>query len=94
VNLLSRILFGISFAEPKAKSKKMSPTDLVEEEEKAEVEVEAELRSKKEEENLGKALPKDISKAIHTWCSAAILHDLPNKMGDLGVTTISCLIGT
>jgi hypothetical protein len=39
-------------------------------------------------------LPKDISKAIHTWCSAAILDDLPNKMGDLGVTTISCLIGT
>jgi hypothetical protein len=37
VNLLSRILFGIRLAEPKVKSKKMSPTDLVEEEEKAEV---------------------------------------------------------
>jgi hypothetical protein len=49
VNLLSRILFGISLAEPKAKSKKMSPTNLVKEEEKAEAEVEAEPRSKKEE---------------------------------------------
>jgi hypothetical protein len=47
-------------AEPKAKSKKMSPTDPVEEEEKAEAEVEAELRPEKEEENLGKASPKDI----------------------------------
>jgi hypothetical protein len=27
-------------------------------------------------------------------CSAAILDDLPNKMGDPGVPTISCLIGT
>jgi hypothetical protein len=48
VNILSRILFGISLAEPKVKSKKMSPTDPVEEEEKAEAEVEAELRSQKE----------------------------------------------
>jgi hypothetical protein len=45
VNLLSRILFGISLAEPKEKSEKMSPTDPVEEEEKAEAEVEAEPRS-------------------------------------------------
>jgi hypothetical protein len=45
VNLLSRILFGISFTESKAKSKKMSPNDLVEEDEKAETEVEAEQRS-------------------------------------------------
>jgi hypothetical protein len=52
VNLLSRILFGISLAEPKAKSKKMSPTDPVREEEKAEAEVEAELRYEKEEANL------------------------------------------
>jgi hypothetical protein len=42
VNLLSRILLRINLAEPKAKSKKMSPTDPVEEEEKAEAEVEAE----------------------------------------------------
>jgi hypothetical protein len=42
-------------AEPKAKSRKMSPTDPVKEEEKAEDEVVAELRSEKEEENLGKA---------------------------------------
>jgi hypothetical protein len=50
VNLLSRILLRISLAEPKAKSKKMSPTDPVEEAEKVEVEVEAEPRSEKEEE--------------------------------------------
>jgi hypothetical protein len=47
--------------EPKAKSKKMDPTDPVEEEEKAEAEVEVELRPEKEEENIGKASPKDIS---------------------------------
>jgi hypothetical protein len=47
VNLLARILLRISLAEPKAKSKKMSPTNLVEEEEKAEVE--AEPRSEMEE---------------------------------------------
>jgi hypothetical protein len=27
-------------------------------------------------------------------CSADILDGLPDKMGDLGVSTISCLIGT
>jgi hypothetical protein len=48
-------------AKPKAKSKKMSPTDPVEEVEKAEAEVEAEPRPKKEEVNLGKASLKDIS---------------------------------
>jgi hypothetical protein len=41
-------------AEPKAKSKKMSSADPVEEEEKVEAEVDAEPRSKKEEENPGK----------------------------------------
>jgi hypothetical protein len=40
-------------AEPKAKSKKISPTDPVEDQEKAEVEVQAEPRYEKEEENLG-----------------------------------------
>jgi hypothetical protein len=55
VNLPSRILLRINLAEPKEKSKKMSPTDLVEQEEKAEAEVEAELRSEKEE-NLGRLL--------------------------------------
>jgi hypothetical protein len=94
VNLLSRILFGISLAEPKVKSKRMSPTDLVEEEEKAKDEVEAEPRSENEEENLGKASPKDISDTHLLPCSAASLDDLPNKMGDTGVPTISCLIGT
>jgi hypothetical protein len=52
---------GKTMAEPKAKSKKMSPTDPVEEEEKAEAEVEAKPRPGREEENLGKASPKDIS---------------------------------
>jgi hypothetical protein len=42
-------------AEPKAKSKKMGPTDPVKGEERAKVEVEAEPRPEKEEENLGKA---------------------------------------
>jgi hypothetical protein len=41
LNLLSRILFEISLAEPKVKSKKMSPIDPIEEEEKAEAEVES-----------------------------------------------------
>jgi hypothetical protein len=147
---------GKTMAEPKAKSKKMSSTDPVEEEEKAEVE--AKLRPGREEENLGKASPKDISDThllpfprqakkpvkgekfscfmeviwrmyIHILmldtmqvptyarflkdilnqkrpipetdmlismerCSSAILDGLPDKMGDLGVPTISCLIGT
>jgi hypothetical protein len=48
-------------AEPKAKFKKMGPTNPVKEEEKAEAEVEAEPRPEKEEKNLGKASPKDIS---------------------------------
>jgi predicted house-cleaning noncanonical NTP pyrophosphatase (MazG superfamily) len=52
---------GKTMAEHKAKSKKMGPTDPVVEEEKAEAEVEGELRPEKEEENLGKASPKDIS---------------------------------
>jgi hypothetical protein len=43
VNLLSRILFGISLVQPKAKSKRISLTDQIEEEDKAEAEVEAEL---------------------------------------------------
>jgi hypothetical protein len=94
VNLLSRILFGISLAKPKVKSKKMSPTNPVKEEEKAEAEVEAEPRSEKEEENLGKASPKDIRDTHLLPCSAAILDDHHDKMGDLGVPTISCLIGT
>jgi hypothetical protein len=94
VNLLSRILFGVSLTEPKAKSKKMSATDPVKEEEKADAEVEAEPRSKKEEGNLGKTLPTDISDTHLLPYSAAILDDLPDKMDDPGVPTISCLIGT
>jgi hypothetical protein len=55
VNLPSRILLRISLVEPKVKSKKMSPTDPVEQEEKAEAKVEAKPRSEKEE-NLGKVV--------------------------------------
>jgi hypothetical protein len=94
VNLLSRILLRVSLTEPKAKSKKMSSTDSVEEEEKAEAEVEVELRSEKEEENLGKASPKNINDTHLLLYSAAILDDLPDKMDDPGVPTISCLIVT
>jgi hypothetical protein len=94
VNLLSWILHRISLAEPKAKPKKMSPADPVEEEEKAEAEVEAELRPEKDEENLGKASPKDISNTHLLPYSAAILDDLPDKMDDPGVPTISSLIYT
>jgi antitoxin component of MazEF toxin-antitoxin module len=46
---------GKIMVEPKAKYKKMSLIDPVEEEEKTEAEVEAKPRPKKEEENLGKA---------------------------------------
>jgi hypothetical protein len=94
VNLLLRILLRISLAKPKVKSTKMNPTNPVEEEEKAEAEVEAEPRSQKEEENLGKASPKDISDTHLLPCSATILDDLLDKMCDLGVPTISYLIGT
>jgi hypothetical protein len=94
VNLLSRILFRINLTEPKAKSKKMSPTDPVEEEEKAEAEVEAESEVWKEEENIGKASPKDINDTHLLPCSTAILDDLSDKMGDPGVPTVSCLIDT
>jgi hypothetical protein len=90
VKLLSRILLRISLVEPKAKSKKMSPTDPIKEEEKAEAEVEAKPRSEKEEENLGKASPKDISDTHLLPCIAAILDDLLDKMGDPGIPTISC----
>jgi hypothetical protein len=94
VNLLSRILFGISLAEPKVKSKKMSPTNPVEEEENTEAEVEVESESENEEENIGKASPKDINDIHLLPCNAAIHDDLPDKMGDPSVPTISCLIDT
>jgi hypothetical protein len=48
-------------AKAKVKSMKVSPTDLVKEEEKAQAKVEAKPKPEKEEENIGKALPKDIS---------------------------------
>jgi hypothetical protein len=94
VNLLSRILLKISLTETKAKFKKMSPTDPVEEEEKVEPEVEAEPMSEKEEKNLEKASLKDITNTHLLPCGATILDSLPDKMGDSGVLTIDCLIGT
>jgi hypothetical protein len=48
-------------AEPKAKPKKTTPPDPIEEEEKVTAEVEVESRPEKEEENLSKALRKGIS---------------------------------
>jgi hypothetical protein len=80
VNLFSRILLRINLAEPKVKSKKMSPTDLVEEEEKAEAKVEAELRSEKEEENLGKASPKDISDTYYRTVLLSLMIFLIRRM--------------
>jgi hypothetical protein len=51
-----------TMAKTREKSKKMSQTDPVEEEKKAEAEVEVELRpGMEEEEDLGKASPKDIN---------------------------------
>jgi hypothetical protein len=94
VNLLSRILLMSNLAEPKAKSKKMSPTDSVEEEEKVEAKVQAKLRSKKEEKNLGNASPKNINDTHLLPYNAVILDDLFDKMDDPGVPTISCLIST
>jgi hypothetical protein len=52
MSLLSRILLRTSLAKPKAKSKKMSPSHPVEEEEKAKAEVAIELRSEKLEKKL------------------------------------------
>jgi hypothetical protein len=61
----------ISLAEPKAKSKKMSPTEPVKEKEKAEVKVEAEPRSKKEEKTLGRICPR--TSVIHTYYRTMLL---------------------
>jgi hypothetical protein len=72
----------------------MSSTNPVEEEEKAEAKVEAELRFEKVEENLGKASAKDTSDTHLLPYNVAILDDLLDKIDDLGVPTISCLIGT
>jgi hypothetical protein len=55
-----------TMAEPKTKLKKTGSTAPVEEEEKVEAEVEVEPRLEEEEENLGKASPKDISDT-HLW---------------------------
>jgi hypothetical protein len=137
---------GKTMDEPKAKSKKMGPTNLGEEEEKAEAEVEAEPRPKDisdthllplphqskehvEDEKLSHFVEVIQRMYVHipmldamrvptyTWylkdilnqkqpipkmdrlmfakrCSAVILDGLPEKMGDPGVPTICCLIGT
>jgi hypothetical protein len=149
---------GKTMAEPKAKSKKMGPTDPVEEEEKAKAEVEAEWEAwegrrkpwygfaqghqwytpatipPRSKEAYGRwkvqSLRGSNPESVHPhsdagwhasptyarylkdilnqrwpipetdrlmfveWCSAAILDGLPDNMGDPGVPTISCLIGT
>jgi hypothetical protein len=53
------------------KSKKMSPTYLVEEEEKAEAEVEAEPRSERKKKTLGRLRLR--TSVIHTYCHAVLL---------------------
>jgi hypothetical protein len=71
VNLISRILLRISLAEPKAKSKKMSSTDLVKEEEKAEAEVEADRGLKRKKKTLGRLCPR--TSVIHTYYRTMLL---------------------
>jgi hypothetical protein len=72
MSLLSRILLRTSLAKPKAKSKKMSPSHPVEEEEKAKAEVATELRSEKlEKKTLGRLRPR--TSAIHTYYHAVLL---------------------
>jgi hypothetical protein len=44
--------------------------------------------------NQKRPIPKMGMLVFAERCSAAILDGLPDKMGDLGVPTISCLIGT
>jgi hypothetical protein len=44
--------------------------------------------------NQKRPIPKTGMLVFAERCSAAILDGLPDKMGDLGVPTISCLIGT
>jgi hypothetical protein len=39
-------------------------------------------------------LPETNRLLLAEGCSNAILNSLPNKMGDMGIPTISCLIGT
>jgi hypothetical protein len=44
--------------------------------------------------NQKRPIPKTDRIMFVERCSAAILDGLPDKMGDKGVPTISCLIGT
>jgi hypothetical protein len=44
--------------------------------------------------NQKRPIPEMDMLFITNKCSAAILDGLPDKMGDPGVLTISCLIGT
>jgi hypothetical protein len=54
---------GKTMVEPKTKLKKIGSTTPIKEEEKVEAEVAVKPRSEEEEENFGKALPKDTSDA-------------------------------
>jgi hypothetical protein len=71
VSVLSWILFGISLAKPKAKSKKMCPTDLVEEDEKAEAELRHCRGLKRKKKTLGRLHLR--TSAIHTCYHVVML---------------------
>jgi hypothetical protein len=44
--------------------------------------------------NQKRPIPKTDRPMFAERCSSIILDGLPDKMGDLGVLTISCMIGT
>jgi hypothetical protein len=67
VNLLLRILLRTSLAEPKAKSKKMSPTNPAEEEEKAEVKVEAGRGLKRKKKTYYRAVLLSLMISLIRW---------------------------
>jgi hypothetical protein len=71
VNLLSRILLRISLAEPKAKSKKMSPTDPAEEEEKPRLRLRQNCGLKRKKKTMGRLRPR--TSVIHTYYHAVLL---------------------
>jgi hypothetical protein len=71
VNLLSRILFGISLAGPKEKSRKMIPTDLVEEEERAWPRLRQNRGLKRKKKTLARLCPR--TSTIHTYYHTVLL---------------------
>jgi hypothetical protein len=71
VNLFSRILHRIGLAEPKAKSKKMSLTDPVKEEEKPRPRLRQNRGLKRKKKTLGRLQPR--TSAIHTYYHTVLL---------------------